>query len=67
MIPLSVQKLEFVFHIMTLNAVGGNVPNDRIERSVHPFHIVIRDFDPKLVFDLVEKFSQVRGERRCVS
>ena len=31
-----------------------------MERSVHPFHFLIRDFDPKLVFDLVKQFSQVK-------
>ena len=40
--------------------VAGNVSNDRIERSVHPFHILIRHFDSKLVLDLVEQFSQVK-------
>jgi hypothetical protein len=38
----------------------GNEPNDRIERSVHLPHLLIRDFDPKFVLDLVEQFSQVK-------
>jgi hypothetical protein len=38
--------------------MGGNVPNDLIERPVHLLQVIVRDFDPKLVLDLVEQFSQ---------
>jgi len=38
----------------------GSVPNNRIERPVHLLHILIRDFDPKLVLDLVEQFGEIK-------
>lgn len=38
----------------------GNVPNNRIECPIHLFHILAKDSDPKLVFDLIEQLSQVK-------
>jgi hypothetical protein len=37
----------------------GDVPNDRIERTVHRLQNHARDLDPELVFDLVEQFGEV--------
>jgi hypothetical protein len=38
----------------------GNVLNNRIQRPVHFPRLVPRNLDPEFVFDLVEKFSQVK-------
>jgi len=38
----------------------GDVQDDRIERPVHLLHVLQRNLDPKLVFDLVEQFSQIK-------
>jgi len=38
----------------------GNVADDRNERPVQLPHLVPRNLDPKIVFDLVEQFGQVK-------
>jgi hypothetical protein len=38
----------------------GNVPNDRIKRTVHSLHVLIRDLDPKLVLDLIQQLGEIK-------